>query len=471
MILALVQNHVTLRKQGAHYVGRCPKCGGTEATTRFVVNIAKDFCQCYSCSFNADPIRFLREIEGKTCPEAHRTLGLDCDNPHCPVWEKCSKGKGERPTSQKSTMTTPAPAVDRPTPGFNASAATTPPDLWQAKAAKLVNRAHQALLDTPEQLAYLSSRGLPLAAVIKYRLGYVPEDFYRDRSSWGLPEELWPDGRPKKLFIPQGILIPWFIDGLIHRIRIRKQALRNAKDGRYYWLPGSGNDIICLNPAAQAHVIVESDLDGLLIDWQAGDLVGTIPLGSCSTHPKAKALTLLEKSLCIMVALDFDKPRWDEEKQQWIAPGAKSSLWWAQKFPRAYKRWPVPDGKDPGEAFAAGVDLPAWVVLGLPPALQIRATVPDDVPAEEPIQVGIPAVAEPLYKTITAADGRQFILTDDPGTYRTMTDAGKICFTSAEMRLVARAVDTPQQAARILDIKTTFPGIRITETTDLREIA
>ncbi len=477
MILSLVGKHVTLRKQGAHYVGPCPKCGGSQSTTRFVVNVAKDFCQCYSCGFNADPVRFLREIEDMSCPEAHRALGRECDFPQCPVWDKCSCGRGEHPREQRSALTTPATPAERKPARFVADAASTPVELWQHKASRLVERAHQALLDNPEQLAYLAGRGLPREAVERYRLGYVPEDFYRDRASWGLPEELRPDGKPKKLYIPRGILIPWFqapnpepaTSNLVHRIRIRKATLRNTKDARYYWLPGSGNDIICLNPDATAHVIVESDLDGLLIDWLAGDICATVPLGSCSTHPKATALASLEKSLRILVALDFDKPRWDEDKQQWIAPGAKAALWWSDRFPRAFKRWPVPDGKDPGEAFAAGVDLRAWVVAGLPPALQMKAAsaplshrVGDYEPPEMP-----QSVSEAELKVITAADGREFILTDDPLTYRRMVNAGRICFTSEEMRHVIRCVDTPEQAARFLDIKTVFPGIKITESEDL----
>ena len=483
MILSLVEKHVTLRKQGAHYVGPCPKCGGSAQTTRFVVNVAKGFVQCYSCGLNADPVRFLREIEGKSCPDAHRTAGVECNATYCPAWDKCSHGRGDH--QQRSSLTTPAPAAERKGAGFTAGIADTPADLWQQKAAKLVERAHAALLDNPEQLAYLAARGLPRKAVERYRLGWVPEDFFRERAAWGLPEERHPDGRAKKLWIPKGIVIPWFsprsLSGAeVHRIRIRKATLRNAKDARYYWLPGSGNDIICLNPDAPAHVIVESDLDGLLIDWLAGDICATVPLGSCSTHPKATALASLEKSLRILVALDFDKPRWDEDKQQWIAPGAKAALWWSDKFSRAFKRWPVPDGKDPGEAFAAGVDLRAWVVAGLPPALQVKATTPQPPPESgggvdvavnsTPPSLGGAGGGE-VFKIITAADGREFILTDDPATYRRMVNAGRICFTSEEMRHIIRCVDTPEQAARFLDIKTVFPGIKITESEDLRSAA
>jgi hypothetical protein len=46
--------------------------------------------------------------------------------------------------------------------------------------------------------------------------------------------------------------------------------------------------------------------------------------------------------------------------------GAKESwTWWAKHFERA-KRWPVAQGKDPSEAYQAGLNLREWVMAGLP---------------------------------------------------------------------------------------------------------
>lgn len=439
MILTLAEKHTTLRKQGAHYVGKCPVCGGSDDTTRFVVNVADDFCHCYSCGFNADSVRFLRQIEGKTCPEAHRELGMACERVECPLWDKCSRGRGERPEQPKTST----PAAPRPT-GPVIHQADNPAELWQQKAAALVSYAHQQLLGNQEQLDYLAGRGLPRPAVEKYRLGYLPETIYRPRQAWGLPEELNDQGQPKKLWIPQGIVIPWADpagSGSIHRIRIRKQTLRDPqKDPRYHWLPGSGNDIICLNPEARAHVIVESDLDGLLIDWLAGDLVATVPLGSCSTRPKATAFESLQKSRRILVALDSDEPKWNEQKQRETAPGAEACGWWSKTFPETWKRWPVPDGKDPGEAFQAGVDLRQWVLDGLPPALRVevaelqKTTRPaENQPAPEP-----PSVA-PV--TVLKVGSHQLHITDHQPTWQALMDEGKAAYSNHELQRLTRAVE------------------------------
>jgi len=476
MILTLAEKHTALRKSGTNYVGKCPVCGGSDDTTRFVVNVSDDFCHCYSCGFNADPVRFLRQIEGKTCPEAHRELGLICERIECPVWDKCSRGRGDRPEQHHAS----APA--RPA-GPVIHQAESPADKWQQKAAAMVEHAHQQLLNTPDQLAYLAGRGLPREAVDKYRLGYLPEDLYRERSAWGLPEEISDKtGKPKKLWIPQGIVIPWFTlagNGSIHRIRIRKQRVRDAKDPRYHWLPGSGNDIICLNPEAKAHIIVESDLDGLLIDWLAGDLVATVPLGSCSTRPKVFAFESLQKSRRILVALDFDKPQWNEQKQRMIAPGAEACGWWSKTFPDTWKRWPVPDGKDPGEAFQVGINLRQWVCDGLPPALRVEVKAPvvsaaspqasviqdnsgADVHAADTECGKENSKAATVY-SMAAEDGRAFYVTDDQAAYARLVSESKVVFTMKEIDLIKQLGTDKETARRFLDIKQMFPGISVSE--------
>jgi len=368
-LLDLMENSAAYTKSGGRYVGPCPKCGGSPDTTRFVTKIGSETGKCFSCGWSTDTVWYLREINGYSCPDAHRKLGKECTSTSCQARGKCSLGKGIAPR-QTSDLDTPHAARGAQSQR-QAASAQCPERIWQEKAAALVQHAHQALLADEKMLAYLSGRGLPLGCVEKNCLGYLPADVYRARASWGLPVELKDDGNPKKLFIPAGIVIPWFVNGEIHRIRVRKDKVRNEKDARYYWVPGSGNDIICLNPTASAHVVVESDLDGLLIDWAAGDLVGTIPLGTCSSDPKETALAALEKSLRILIALDFDAPRVQEKTGETIIPGGKSSLKWLQRFPRTARRWPVPFGKDPGEAYQAGVDIRAWIISGLPPAMKV----------------------------------------------------------------------------------------------------
>ena len=46
--------------------------------------------------------------------------------------------------------------------------------------------------------------------------------------------------------------------------------------------------------------------------------------------------------------------------------GAKGMPFWARTY-RTARRWPVPKGKDPGDAFREGWNLADWIRIGLPP--------------------------------------------------------------------------------------------------------
>lgn len=366
-LLDLAQQRVPMRQVGSEWHGPCPACGTSQRdprmSDRFTVKPDKGIFFCRTCTpEGGDAVAFLRKFENKSCPEAHALLGKACDSATCPVREKCSQGK-------KSTVA-PGPRQLRPpkpvaAPAFVPAEATAPADLWRQRAEKLITEAHAALLACPEQLGYLARRGLPREAIERDRLGWLAEDLYRPCSAWGLPEVInEATSKPKKLWLPQGILIPFFdAAGNPDRIRIRRHKVKEG-EARYYWVPGSGDDVPVLGREARAFVVVESDLDAFLVRWHAGDLVGAIPLGTCSAKPKESAMAALRQALTILVALDGD------------AAGARACRWWAEQFPRA-KRWPVPAGKDPGEYFQDhGGNIRAWVLAGLPPVFSVAATAP-----------------------------------------------------------------------------------------------
>jgi len=159
-----------------------------------------------------------------------------------------------------------------------------------------------------------------------------------------------------RLWLPVGMVIPYAVGNEVHRLRIRRPEMRGI-DIRYYAVPGSGMSTMILRPEARAFVVVESELDAILLDQEAGDLAGAVAVGSSSAKPDEYAFNVLRSSLHILVALDFD------------AAGAKAWKWWRSNFPDC-ERWPVPKGKDPGEAYKAGVNLRAWIKAGLPTGLQ-----------------------------------------------------------------------------------------------------
>jgi len=423
-LLNLAEKHVTLRKVGNEYHGACPACGpgksGPEKTDRFSVKPDKDQWFCRTCG-HGDSVGFLRIFENMKCSEAHATLGRKCTSTTCPALGKCPQGDEPvtrtRQTLKPSTNNKPAAQI------FYPSEARPTHELWQEKAGKLIDHAHVALLENPEQLAYLAHRGLPWEAVEKYQLGWLDKDFFRPRPSWGLPEECWDNnGKQKLLKINCGLVIPSFVAGKPHRLRIRIPLEDRKPNGpSYLEVQGSGDDKIILRPEARAVVVVESDLDALLIDWVAGDLVGALAVVSATAKPKQSTWAQLQAALAILLALDFE-PRENERTGKHENPGGQAAQWWIKQFPRA-ERWPVPEGKDPGEFYQDhGGDLRAWITAGLPPACRIAATHPakpttpilvpkPSAPPKPPVRIEDEALTG-TYSEAEAKDGTKLIIAE-----------------------------------------------------------
>lgn len=448
-LLDLAQKHVTLKRRTAkQWNGPCPKCGGTD---RFCIWVDEARFWCSGCDIKGGVVDFLRIVADMKCPEAHAAAGVECTSTSCPALDKCRKGRGNTP--QRPANATPQPQRREDT-GFRPAEAVTPQDLWRQRAEKLVAWAHEQLLGSPQRLDYLAGRGLPLPAVQRFRLGLIPEDLYRSRESWGLPTELREDdGKPKKLKIPAGIVIPFMDADGVHRIRIR----RWEGEPRYYWLPGSGNDVVIINPEARAFAAIETDLDALMVVHQCGDLIGAIPLGTNQAKPKASAIEILRGALCILCAHDADRG------------GAIGWPWWRENFRDTAERWPVPveHGKDPGEAYQNGLDIRQWIIKGLPPGLRPVVNKPVDTVSESRNSEQVSASPEPGSRnpeqvfTLKARDGRTFHVTDDPAEYRRLCAVGEIVFNSREMARIRELGATPEQAAYFLDVKLAFPDIDI----------
>lgn len=381
----LIKDRQGFRKQSVNtWEGPCPKCGGTK---RCIIWIHTGIFKCRECDFKGDVVKFLREVEGQSCPEAHQTAGVECESSDCPAFGKCSATRSSHSATvvrneRRRHLSTPMEKQPRGD-SWQPSSATTPAEKWQEKAGALVQMAHETMINTPAALDYLQGRGLPRGAVDKNRLGWLPVDLYRDRESWGLAPEYWPSDQKKKLWLPPGIVIPCFNpDGSIFRIRIRLpdwkiEELRDKyrcggkadEPPRYYWVKGSGDDTWITNRTARVFVIVESDLDGILVDWHAGDIAGVIPLGTCSARPHETAAKILDRADCILNALDYE-PRINGKSGRHESPGGENWLrWWRPRYPQA-KRHPVPVGKDPGEAYQEGVDIREWIISGLPLGLR-----------------------------------------------------------------------------------------------------
>lgn len=248
----------------------------------------------------------------------------------------------------------PPVAAGRPPgkPAWEPRACSAPGDLWQAKARRLVDEAAKCLWGPPGKaaLSFLSeTKGLAGDTVKKFSLGWVPANRWGAAPAWGLPEVLKDSGKPKRLWFPKGVSIPLLQGGQVVRVRVR----RPDGEPRYYILRGSSTAAMILGGGNPVAVLVESELDGLLLQQEAGDLVNVVALGNAQTRPDHQAADLLSQSRLILVALDAD-----------LAGAKEAWRWWKDHYAQAH-RWPPIQGKDPGEMWSAGLNLRAWMQAGL----------------------------------------------------------------------------------------------------------
>ncbi len=352
------------RRAGSEYQGPCPVCSPDDPNSdRFCIfpeqNNGHGSYHCghgkggNGCGIGGDNIQYLRDVRQMSYPEACGHLGIEA--------------KGGDDTYQYSTPSLPRQSrkqnftpVDRSYPEE-----VIDPELWCKKGMEFVDKCHQTLLGRKMTIAYLMSRGITMTSIKKYKLGFHAGEeragkpyqlAFRPWPSWGLRDERKPESNKYRCIkLVAGLVIPYIVDGNLHRITIRL-VKPGPKDPKYDYVRGSIRDLWMSNPSARAHVVIEAELDCIAVDEAVGDLIGTVGLGGSGVRPEVGADEHLKKSACILGSQDFDEA------------GFKSHAFWVENYPN-YKLWPVPDGKDPGEAFQKGIDLRDWALGGLPPGL------------------------------------------------------------------------------------------------------
>jgi DNA primase len=323
--------------KGGEYGAACPFCGGKD---RLIIhpNLGDGGrWWCRQCGRSGDCIQFLRDYRKMSFRAAAEYVGKEIGSftPSLP-----GKRKLRSHWVPRETM--------------------PPTDLWQERARRLVKESEYWLLQPStfgqKMLGWLKERrGLSKETIKKFRLGLVPIDRWEGHEQWGIEPVLKEDRSPKKIWLPRGLTIPLCHDGNILRIRIRrpKMDLKSDGDPRYFLLRGSDSRAMVLGTDKSFSIIVESELDALLLQQEAGDLLNIISLGNAQTRPDQGAAEILNRSHLILVALDADQ-----------AGAVESWRWWRDHYPQAH-RWPPIEGKDPGDMLAAGVNIRTWVEAGL----------------------------------------------------------------------------------------------------------
>src|SRR5690242_19274642 len=95
-IVAVIGQHVQLRKAGRNWKGLCPFHG--EKTPSFNVSPDKGFFHCFGCQKHGDVFTFVMELEGKRFVEAAEQLGtrFGVEVPKVDESPELRRARGER---------------------------------------------------------------------------------------------------------------------------------------------------------------------------------------------------------------------------------------------------------------------------------------------------------------------------------------------------------------------------------------
>ena len=348
------------------YKGPCPMCGGTDRFC-FWPNHPEYSHQggkywCRRCNKGGSAVELLERALHVSRLKAQTMLAVD-------------------PLAKPSVFA-------QPYQGWSPTPVVPPSEQWQRKALVFVKRWNGVVkLKAGEQF---KCRGINLATINRHWLGFNAADQYEEYEDWGLAPEKKDNGMYRKLWLPSGLVIPYFGGcDLPQKLKIRCLEPREGFS-KYLVIKGSASCTSIYNKgdaAVRPVVVVEGEFDGLLLEQEAGDLVVAMSMGSAQAKPDCQAYELLKSAPLILVAFDSDQA------------GDTACNWWLRHFGNKARRLAVPSCKDPGEYFLAGGDLRAWVAVGIntvqPRQVQTApVTQPAPAPAAPAPQPLPPVVAE-----------------------------------------------------------------------------
>jgi len=194
------------------YHSNCPFCGGED---RFITRPEEGTYSCATrasgCGRFGDMITFLREYCGMT------------------FWESCEELSIDPDELGDYTHSIPAQSYGAPN------------KTWQERGISTVAKAYTLLRTSAgaRGFEYWHARGVTNDTILDKGLGYIP---CRDsRGSWYSEKpELWGlDTGGKLVWLYEGILIPWYMDGKLWKIDIRRVTGLRKDDRKILSITGA----------------------------------------------------------------------------------------------------------------------------------------------------------------------------------------------------------------------------------------
>lgn len=337
-ILDLIQNETNISfhkttTAGKQHNGPCPWCGDDgkgERADRFIIWPTEGRYLCRRCGKKGDDIQFVREYKNMGYTEACEYLHYGINNIHHNHHNHHNDNIHHINHNHEQPLQPPT-------------------EQWLSEAWPFLISCQDRLWSDAgaRALTWLRGRGLTDTTIQSAGLGYCDRDQYTDREAWGLAPETTKDGKPKGLWLPRGVVIPWLVDGELWGVRIR----RPQGDPKYYLLPGSqagalyGADQV--QPAKPA-VLLEGEIDALTIR-QAGFVA--VATGSTHGARRVRWVARLATAEPVLVAYDNDDA------------GNQAAAYWLAALSNA-KRW-RPYWSDANQLQQDGVSVAGWIAAGL----------------------------------------------------------------------------------------------------------
>lgn len=188
-----------------------------------------------------------------------------------------------------------------------------PPISWQQAGQSCAAWAQKQLwTDTGRLgLAYLEKGGLTKDTVKTAGLGWNPNDLWRNPERWGLTPWTNDSGRPGRIWIPRGLVIPCVVDGNLWYIKVRRfdQGGPARDKPKYVQLRGSRSALFGaddLRADGRALLLCEGERDCLLARQELSDKVDATTIGGAGKKLSGRWLLRLLPYRHILAAYDAD---------------------------------------------------------------------------------------------------------------------------------------------------------------------
>lgn len=345
-LLAIIEPDVqftgtTHGPRGLEYYGPCPICG-LATRNGFVVQVENNTWFCRKCTGpgNFTAIDYLAVRRGYNREHLTRAQLVEIV---------------EAITGNARAYTTPitqSPAQE-PKP-----AALPPDEQWQTAAIQYTHDAHHTLMGKSGEGArrwLRDVRGITEGSMERFYLGYNPADRWDPPEVWGTP-----NGSPKKVYLPAGLVIPWVYEGEVWAINTRRKKNPDGTqpEPKYYKVRGSRAAIYNVGDLRGADTVLftEGELDCIAAWQQVNDVLTVVTFGAAGTLPDLGKFGLFLTGASDFLAA-YDNDNAGEialEKLRAIIPHVT-----AVPIPAQYK--------DLGEFHQAGGDLYRLIEPYLPP--------------------------------------------------------------------------------------------------------